>query len=171
MTIAAGDIKFYLSGGSGNTDPNASLGGAISTTEVSGTPLNNLFDNLSGAETLAGDTEYRCFYVKNTHGSLTAQSLYAWLSANTSSTNASYVMTIGLGTAGENGTEQTIANESTAPSGVTFSAAATEGAALSMGDVEAGNYYPLWVRRVVAPSATAVTAISFTATFGLDSAA
>ena len=34
MAIVAGDLKIYLSGGAGNSDPNASLGGIISSTEV-----------------------------------------------------------------------------------------------------------------------------------------
>ena len=70
MPIASSDIKFHLSGGAVNADPNAALSGAISTTQVVDATVANLFDNVSGAETAAGDTGYRCFYVKNNHGPL-----------------------------------------------------------------------------------------------------
>src|SRR3989304_3681462 len=88
MAIVAGDILFKLSiktGTAGNQsaqgDVNASLGKYISTTELSGTALNNLFDDVSGAENAASDVEYRCVFVHNSHGSLTYQGSVVWLSA------------------------------------------------------------------------------------------
>jgi hypothetical protein len=42
-----------------------------------------------------------------------------WISSNTPASDTQ--IAIGVGTAAVNGTEQTVANESTAPSGVTFS--------------------------------------------------
>ena len=61
MPIISTDIQYRLSGGSGNTDVNASLGGVKSSTSV-GTGLHNLFDVVSSAEASSGDTEYRCVY-------------------------------------------------------------------------------------------------------------
>jgi hypothetical protein len=65
----AASIVFRLSGGAGNTDPAASLGGVMSSTAVGS---NTLFDTVSAAEALSGDTEYRCYYVKNTNATDTA---------------------------------------------------------------------------------------------------
>ena len=65
MAVLAGDIDFHLSGGAANADPNASLGGAISNNQIVGGSLHNLFDQVAGAESSAGDSEYRCFYVRN----------------------------------------------------------------------------------------------------------
>lgn len=83
MPIVQSDIKFYLSGGGSNTDPNAALGGAISSTEIVDASDNNLFDDVTGDESNAGDTEYRAFYVKNTHASLTWQNVKVWIQTNT----------------------------------------------------------------------------------------
>lgn len=152
MAIVATDIDFFLSGGSANTDPNASLGGARSTTEM-GTGVHNLFDQVGSAESSAGDTEYRCFYVRNSHGSLTMQTSKIWIETNTPS--AGTAVRIALGTSAVNGTEQTVGNESTAPSGVTWSTAANEGAALSIGDIPFGQHKAIWVERVVTAGAGA----------------
>src|SRR6185295_15387597 len=91
MAITASDILYKLSlltGSAGNSaaqpDPNASLGKYISTTQISGTPLNNLFDNVSGDENAASESEYRLIFVHNNHGSLTLLSPVVWISAEVS---------------------------------------------------------------------------------------
>jgi hypothetical protein len=60
---------------------------------------------------------------------------------------------IGLGSSAVNGTEQTVANESTAPGSVTFSTAAGEGNALTIGDIPAGQHKAIWVKRIVSAAA------------------
>jgi hypothetical protein len=152
MAIVAGDIKIYLSGGSGNSDPDASIGGVISTTEVVDNTLHNLFDVVSSAEASAGDTEYRCVYIKNTHGSLTLQAAKTWLQ-----TQSTVPLAIALAGEGLNGTAETPADEDTAPSGESFTSPTTEGAALSLGDMAAGDFYPLWIRRTVPSSQAALS--------------
>lgn len=169
MPIVANDIKFYLSGGAGNTDVNASLGGAKSSTEITTATLHNLFDQVSSAESSAGDTEYRCIYVENTHGTLTLQNAAAYISSNTPSGDTT--LDIGLGTAGIDTQEQTVADESTAPSGVTFSAPATLGAGLSIGNLAAGSYMAIWLRRTVNSSAAAYSNDGATVNVGGDTAA
>lgn len=62
--IQGSDLSFVLSGGSANTDPNASLGGNPSSTPIVGT-LNNLFDDVSGTDPETGLIDYRCFYIFN----------------------------------------------------------------------------------------------------------
>lgn len=151
MPIVAADIDFRLSGGGANADPNASLGGIKSSTEV-GT---NLFDTVASGEASAGDTEYRCLYVHNSHGTLTMLNAVIWIQTNTPSTDST--LDIGAGTSAINGTEQTVADESTAPSGVSFSAAANEGAAVALGDIPAGEHKAVWVRRTISAAAAAYT--------------
>ncbi len=158
MPIASSDIKFLLSGGSSNSDPNAALGGAASTTEITDATVQNLFDNVSSAESSAGDTEYRCLYVKNNHGSLALQSAKVYIQTNTPSSDTS--AEIALGSSAINGTEQTIANESTAPTSVTFSTAAGSGNALSIGNIPAGQTKAIWVKRIVGAGAAAYNADS-----------
>jgi|SRR5215212_2767218 len=147
MPIADTDILIRLSGGAGNTDPNLSLGGIISTTALVDNTLHNLFDRVSGAESTAGDTEYRGFYVLNNHGTLTLQGAKIWIDSETSHVGEN--VQIGLATQGVNVTMSTIADESTAPSpAVTFAEAATEGAALTLGDIAAGQRFGIWLKRI-----------------------
>jgi hypothetical protein len=149
MPIVSGDIVYRLSGGAGNSNPDASLGGAKSST-VMGT---NIFDNVSSGEAAAGDIEYRAFYVHNAHATLTMENAVAWLQANTAS--ADTTLDIGLGTSAVNGTEQTVVNENTAPSGVTFSAAASEGSAIALGNIPPGQHRAVWLRRTTNAAAAA----------------
>jgi len=159
MAIVATDIKMYLSGGSSNSTPGASLGGAASTTTQTGSSINDLWDDISAAETLAGDTEYRCIYVKNTHGSLTLTGSIIWIETQTPSTDTS--VEISLGTSSINGTEQTVANESTAPTGTTFTALTGSGNALTIGDLAAGATKAIWIKRIVTSAGSAYNADSY----------
>lgn len=168
MPIISTDIVYRLSGGASNTDVNASLGGAKSSTSV-GTGLHNLFDVVGSAEAAAGDTEYRCVYVHNNHGSLTMQAAKIWISSNTPSTDTT--VEIALGSSAVNGTETSVANENTAPSGPTFSAPASEGAALSIGDIPAGQHKAVWIKRIVNTGAAAYNSDGCTLTTKCDTAA
>lgn len=152
MAIISTDIVYRLSGGSGNVDPNSSLGGVKSSTAI-GAGLHNLFDLVGSAESSAGDTEYRCFYVHNAHATLTMQNSVVWIQSNTTSADTS--IEIALGSSAVNGTEQTVANESTAPTAVTFSAPANQGAALSIGNIPPGEHKAIWVKRIVNAGAAA----------------
>jgi len=160
MAVVASDIKLYLSP-SGNSNPNAALGGTISATEVVTSPtLNNLFDNVSGTEANAGDTEYRGIYVKNTNGSDTASSVKV---AVPSQVSGGASIEIGLDAAGvgdgaSTGVMTTIANESTAPGSVSFSAPTTDSGGLSIGDLDAAEVHGLWFKRTVAAGTTALSA-------------
>lgn len=64
MAISLSDIEFFLSGGSTNSNPNNSIGGAPSGFLVLGS-ANNLFSDISSENATAGRTDYRCFYVSN----------------------------------------------------------------------------------------------------------
>ena len=159
MAIAETDILYKLSGGASNTSPAAALGGAMST--VGGgiitktKTFNSIFDDVSGAEAAAGDIEYRGIYVHNNHATLSLTTAKVWIDTNVG--NANDMIDIGLATQGDNGTEDTIANESTAPSPtVTFSHACTSYATgLSLGDLVAGHYYGIWIRRTITAAMTA----------------
>lgn len=150
MAISSTDIQYRLSGGASNTSPAASLGGAKSSTSAPAA----IFDDVSSAEAAAGDTEYRCIYVHNGHASLTLIGAVLFILANTPS--ASTTVDVGVGTSALNGTEQSVADESTAPSGVTFSAAASQAAGIALGDIPAGQSRAAWVRRTITAGAAAV---------------
>jgi hypothetical protein len=150
MAVQPSDIAFRLSGGAGNSSAAASLGGAKSSSIVSG----SLFDTVQPSEASGGDIEYRCIYAHNGHASLTAQNVVAWLPVNTPSTST--VLEIGVGTSALNGVEQTVANENTAPAGVAFGPAATYAAGVALGDIPPGQHRALWLRRTVTAGASAM---------------
>lgn len=150
MPIINTEIQYRLSGGAANSNPDASLGGAKSSV-AAGT---NLFDAVSSAEGAAGDVEYRCFYVHNANATLTMENAVVWIQANTPSADTQ--LAIAVGSSAINGTEQTVANEGTAPTGLAaFSEAANEGAAVALGNIPPGQHRAVWVRRTVNAGAAA----------------
>lgn len=165
--IAASDIQYRLSGGAANSNVDASLGGAKSSVQLVDNTDNNLFDDVSGDEHTAGDTEYRCIYVHNAHATLTLTGAKIWRSAH--SPGSDTTVAIGVGTAAVNGTEQTVADESTGPSGVTFSTTATDRASgLALGDIPPGQHKAVWIRRVVSAGSTPQAAASVSVQAGGD---
>lgn len=150
MPIQSSDVVFRLSGGGSNGSSLASLGGAKSTTVVS---PGSIFDTVDASESAVGDTEYRCIYVHNAHATLTMQNAVAWIPTNTPNTGTDFA--VGVGASAVNGTEQTVAQEGSAPSGVTFSAAGTQGAGVALGSIPPGQHRAIWLRRVVTAAAPA----------------
>jgi hypothetical protein len=153
MPIVAADIQFRLSGGAANSDVNAALGGAKSSVQITTASLHNLFDQVSGDESTAGDIEYRCFYVHNGHGSLSYQNVVVWIGTNTPSTDT--VVAIAAAGEGVNGTAETVANENTAPVGESFTSQSSKGTGISLGTIPAGQHAAVWVRRTVTAAAAA----------------
>lgn len=146
--LADTDIEYRLSGGASNTDPNAALGGAMSTVSggVIASSLHNLFDTISASEMAGGQVDnYRCLYVRNSHSTDTWVAPGAWVKALSSSLGTE--LAIALGGEGVGGTAETVANETTAPSGETFTTPTTKGTALTVANVGPGSFFPLWVRR------------------------
>jgi hypothetical protein len=155
MPIVESDIKYFLSGASEDEgvqeDPDASLGNYRSSTEVEDATLNNLFDNVSGDEAAAGDTEYRAIFVQNTHATLTWLGVKLWIVAQPDERLTKESFEVGVEPPSEqpDGYIQTIMDESTAPEDVDFSAPANKGAGISIGDLAPGEIYGIWVKRIV----------------------
>lgn len=153
MPIVSTDIKYRLSGGAANSDPNASLGGAKSSVEIVDATLHNLFDIVSSAEASSGDVEYRCFYIHNGHATLALQNPEIFIQTNTPSADTD--VSIGLDPAAVDATATTIVDESTPPAGVTFTQPGS-GAPLTFADLPAGSHKAVWVRRNISAAASAV---------------
>lgn len=244
MPFTADDIKFFYSGGAGNANPQASLGGVKSSTRVisqtASVPVNvtgvtiqsvtnnaqgvgllawspstntlswqpptssytysvsgvtssglytvggsdgtlvlnvtvgslasiykqdsititnasqNVFDSVSPVNSLIGDISYRCLYIVNTNPSITVNDVKVWIKSLTSGPDE---IDIGLDPAGiGNGTSTgvgvTIANENTAPAGVTFSRPLSYATGLSIGSLAPNQGIALWERRTVAAGTT-----------------
>lgn len=159
MSVITADFVERLSGGASNSDGNASLGGVKSSNTKSST-VDAFFDAVSAAEAAAGRVEYRCIYLHNANATDTMTNAVVFVSSNTPL--AGTTVDIGVGTSAVNGTEQTVANETTAPSGVSFSAPTTADTGLALGNIPPGQHRAIWVRRTVTAGAGASASDGFT---------
>lgn len=147
----AATLVFRLTGGSSNNTPSASLGGVMSSNALSGTAMNNLFDDVDPTEATSGDIEYRMVDVYNS-GDATATVVQLYISSQTSSAATS----LDLGADGTNNPHtaawngETLATEQAAPAApvITFGAYPV-GAKLSLPDIPAGQACRVCLRRTV----------------------
>ena len=95
----------------------------------------------------------------NANAALTLIAPKVWIQANTPS--ATTTVAIGLGSSVQGGTEQTVANETTAPSSVTFSEPTNFATGIVLGDIPAAGSRAVWIRRTI-NAGTAAVADSFT---------
>ena len=158
MPIIAADFSRRLSGGATNAVGDASLGGIKSANAMSGA-TDGLFDAVSAAQAAAGLVEHRCIYLHNANAADTMTAARVWVNANTPL--AGTTLDIGVGTAAINATEQTVANEATAPTGVTFSAPSTAATGLALGSIPFGQHKAVWLRRTVTAGSGASASDTF----------
>lgn len=160
--IVAGDIlfKYSVSAAAGNTTASAastSLGDQISTTAWAGGSVNDLFDNISGAENAASTVDYRCIFVHNNNASNTYENAVVYLSAETAGGASIAIATDNIAASAigsASAQAAVIASETTAPSGVSaFSSPTTAGTGLSLGNIAPGQCRAFWVRRTAANTA------------------
>ncbi len=180
MAIVASDllVKFSVKTGSaGNSTVGTaagSLGKYISTTQITDNTLNNLFDDISGDENAASTVDYRCIFIHNNHATLSWQNAVVYLSAEVGGGAGIAIATDNIapsavGSASAQAAE--IANETTAPTGVSaFSSPTTKAAGLSLGTLTAGQVKAVWVRRTAANTG-AVNNDGVTLAFAGDTAA
>lgn len=161
--IVAGDIllKYSVAAAAGNTTASsaaASLGDQISTTQWAGGSLNDLFDDISGAENAASTVDYRCIFVHNNNGANTYQNVVVYLSAEVAG-GASIAIAIDNIAASAIGSASAqaaaVANELTSPGAGagSFSSPTTAGTGLSLGNIPVAQCRAFWVRRTAANSA------------------
>jgi hypothetical protein len=140
-------MKRYYSGTGSSSNPGGSLGGAITTNEIANSTINAVWDDTSLSEASAGDTEYRCFYIKWV-GAETVSNVVLFLSAKAHGPQDSVF--IGKGTAAKNGTEQTIANETANPVGVTFNNPGSRTTAITIASsMSTGEFQSVWLKRTI----------------------
>ncbi len=162
MPIASSDIVFRYSvvtGSAGDSTAGTqagSLGKYISTTAVTA-GANGQFDDISGAENAASTVDYRCNFVLNNHGTLTLTSPTTYISAETAGGASIALATDNIAVSAKGSASAQaaqIANETTAPSGVSaFSSPTTAAGGLSLGNIAAGSVKGVWIRRTAANSA------------------
>lgn len=164
--ITSAEIKFRLSvktGAAGNSTagtPAGSLGKYVSTTDLSGTALNNLFDDISGAENAASTVDYRCVFVYNTNTANALENAVLYLQGGDPAGGANVAIavdTTATSAAGAAPAQALEATTETAPgapiTGLAYSAPTTSGTGLALGTIPAGNVKAFWVRRSATNSA------------------
>lgn len=160
MVIDSAEILVKLSetAGPGNTNagtPSGSLGGFISTTELVSASLHNLFDQVSGTENTAQESEYRCIFIHNSNATDDFLNIKVYITSEVADgANAEIGVDSTVASPVGSTTEQavTVANEDTAPASVTFSAPTTSDAAIAVGDLAPGEVRAVWVKRTTANS-------------------
>lgn len=154
------DILFKLSttaGAAGNSNtstPAASLGKYISTSQITAATLNNLFDDVSGAESAAGMVDYRCIFVHNADATVSLQNATIAILSETAGGGSialasDNIAASAIGSASAQAAQ--IASETTAPSGVS-----AFGSSATLGTIPAGQCKAVWIRRTVTAGAGAV---------------
>lgn len=175
MAIADTDIKFMLSvktGSAGNSltsTPAASLGKYVSTTQM-GTGAGVLFDNVTGTENAAMESEYRCVFIKNDHATLTALVVTVYITNIADGADVTIALDdIATSAKGSSSAQAAqITDEDTPPSGVgSFSAPTTDGAGLSVGSLAPGEVKAIWVKRTTTDSGP-VAGDGFTLRYSFD---
>jgi len=155
MAIIASELNYYYSGGAANSSGDASLGGAVSSVEITSGSLHNLFDIVNVSEATAGDVEYRGIYIANDNASLDLLSAAIYIESD--STSADTDISIALAPEGAGASMETLANEFTEPSGVAWHSLVGAGNSLPIGgDLPFGESLGIWIRRTVSPGASAV---------------
>lgn len=161
--IVAGEIlfKYSVAAAAGNTTASsaaASLGDQISTTPWAGGSLNDLFDDISGAENAASTVDYRGLFIHNSNANNTLENPVIYISSEVAG-GASIALAVDNTAASAIGSASTqmttIANELTSPGAGagSFSSPTTSGTGLALGNIPVGNCKGFWVRRTAANSA------------------
>lgn len=92
-----------------------------------------------------------------------------YVNSNTPSSDTA--IRIAIGTSAVNGEEQTITDDNTAPTGVSWSTAANSGSALSMGTIPWSGHRAVWVERVVTAGAAAANDDNYTLIYAGETSA
>ena len=144
-----------LSGGGSNQNPFASLGGAISSTQMRDDVLDGLFDPISITQKNTGHTDYFCIYIKNANGTSQMTAAKIWF------TVINVWVSMGVGTSAAGGIEQSIANDTTPPAGINWGQPSTEATAFDLGNIPANSWRAVWFRRVFPAGGPATAAALF----------
>ena len=164
MPITTAELKQVRSiktGSAGNTTAQASaslsLGKYLSTTVWTGA-THDLFDAMGADENTGLINKYRCIFVRNTHATLTATDTRVYFPNGDPAGGAAIAIALdptaasAIGSASAQAVE--IANDTTAPAGVTgWVTPTTYAAGIVLGNLAPGQCRAYWIRRTGANSA------------------
>lgn len=163
MPITSAELKHVRSiktGTAGNStaqaDPSLSLGKYLSTTVWAGA-LHDLFAAVGADENAALTARYRCIFVRNTHATLTATDVRVFLPNGDPAGGASVAIAVDPTAASAIGASAAqaleIANDTTAPAGLTWVTPTTYASGIVLGNLAPNQCRAYWVRRTAANSA------------------
>ena len=153
-------MELLYSGDLDNSVSSESIGGKLSKYEVKvnavpnyymvenvlGNEVNavtyDIFENVTGNEVKTGSTKYRILYVRNNHPRI-VKGLYVFFTRNDNSNVSIGVLPL------RNMLAPKLPDELTAPGGVVFSKPATQKEPLDLGDLEAGDFRALYLKREI----------------------
>lgn len=160
--ITTAEIQWRYSvttGTAGNTTAGTaagSLGRYISTTAWAGGVANDLFDDLSGSANAASQVDYRCIFLYNSNAANAYQNAVVYIASEVAG-GASIAIGVDTTAASALGSATaqalTIANATTAPAGVTFTAPTTAATGIALGTIASGSVRAFWIRRTAANTA------------------
>ena len=163
MVIQDSDVVFKYTTGTSTrsdiTDGADSAGGALDSSgsipnSTAAEQLNNLWPDVDEDENVSGVTYYRVVGIVNTHASLTAYRVKVWMNTNPGANMAISLYNGATAATEANFSAEIIANQTptSAQSGnLSFDATAhtTKATALDVGDLDAGEALPIFLRLVV----------------------
>lgn len=174
VDVSAGGTFFLAGSNRGSVAVTVTTGSLPLTSQVgyftATNVKNNLFDDVAKLDALNGAVDYRCIYLYNTHATeaFLQVSVYGYAQDGNPAA-AGDKFWVGSDPAGSgNGTTNAavvIANENTAPAGVTFSSPVLA-SPLILGDIQPLECRAIWLRRNVPAALYAVTPDDYVA-FGL----
>ena len=155
--VASSDIVLNYTGGTGNTDPEQSLGGAIGGV-VDGGASNNDMNDITSTEATDGIIIYRAYMYENTSSTTDDDFVdpKVWVSSQPNfNSGVGTDVYIGVSNQDKNIDMEVISDEETAPASVTFTLPTANGAdALSIGTLAPDDYRGIWVRYTVTAGQT-----------------
>jgi len=177
MPLESIDIVFYYTGqATGPANNTLSLGGTISAYTISSGLANNVFDDVTGDESSTGDTEFRAIAVRDTNTVYDMLNTYVWIQGYEKAVSGADTIYFALENPGgtpasiqviddeEDSTNKLDPNKFTVKTGATVSwtEEGTPSSSLFFGTVNAGEWFGLWLRRIVPKDASAKTNRSVT---------
>ena len=160
VTTGAADQRYIIKDSSGLqtlliSTVNASMSAGTTNVTVA-QAVNKIFPDVTKAQVITGVTQYRLVYLWNAHSAEDILQLQHYISSQPTGGDS---ISIGVDPAPASATPNITApaDQFTAPSGVTFSAPSTLGAALSNAALTHGTGVGLWIKRVVPTGIVATT--------------
>jgi hypothetical protein len=152
MAVSATNFKLYQCA---TWAEGTSHGGAISATEIASSGDQIIFDDVSDAERIAGDVEYRKIFFKNCTPN-DSVSIRAYISNQYDATNQSVGLCLAIGS-----------DIQTAADDYTYTQPTTAETGIDLGTLAAEASAGLWIRRTVTAAGDGITADTFGITFAM----